>query len=143
MSDADQTTEELSVESAIQDSQVADDKLQTADHGDWRNTINESWDETDESSGSSKSQIPSAIYNLGTGTARSFYDLASATFLGMDLEPNIVFIDMPEDIRDKYQYFTEADMRKLKNVGYPEPFYSLEEGVDDYVRNYLAKGMLY
>ena len=84
--------------------------------------------------------IPSAIYNLGTGQARSFYDLATATFRGMDLEPNIEFIDMPEDIRDKYQYFTEANMQKLKDAGYQEPFYTLEEGVDDYVRNYLQAG---
>jgi len=80
------------------------------------------------------------IYNLGTGKARSFYDLAAATFRGLDKEPNIVFIDMPEDIRDKYQYFTEANMKKLYDAGYHEPFYTLEEGVDDYVRNYL-KGL--
>lgn len=79
----------------------------------------------------------SGLYNLGTGQARSFYDLAAATFRGMDLEPNIHFIDMPEDIRDKYQYFTEANMEKLRSAGYSEPFSSLEEGVDDYVRHYL------
>jgi ADP-L-glycero-D-manno-heptose 6-epimerase len=83
--------------------------------------------------------LPSGLYNLGTGHARSFYDLASATFRGLDLEPNIVFIDMPEDIRDKYQYFTEANMDKLRAAGYTDEFYSLEEGVDDYVRNYLRK----
>ncbi|WP_438946991.1 NAD-dependent epimerase/dehydratase family protein, partial [Sediminibacterium sp.] len=77
------------------------------------------------------------LYNLGTGQARTFTDLVKATFAGMDLEPNIEFIDMPEDIRDKYQYFTEADMQKLKSAGYTKPFYSLEEGVMDYVRNYL------
>jgi ADP-L-glycero-D-manno-heptose 6-epimerase len=87
--------------------------------------------------------VPSAIYNLGTGKARSFYDLAAATFKGLDLESNINFIDMPEDIRDKYQYFTQANMQKLKGAGYTEPFYSLEEGVNDYVKNYLAKGLLY
>ncbi|MFL9485674.1 ADP-glyceromanno-heptose 6-epimerase [Chitinophagaceae bacterium LWZ2-11] len=83
------------------------------------------------------------IYNLGTGKARSFYALASATFRGLDLEPNISFIDMPEDIRDKYQYFTEANMQKLKNAGYTDPFYTLEEGVDDYVRNYLSNGKIW
>jgi ADP-L-glycero-D-manno-heptose 6-epimerase len=83
------------------------------------------------------------IYNLGTGTARSFIDLVNATFKGLDLEPVIEFIDMPMDIRDKYQYFTEADMTKLKNAGYSTPFYSLEKGVDDYVRNYLSIGKLY
>ncbi len=79
------------------------------------------------------------LFNLGTGKARSFADLAKATFSGMDMEPNIVFIDMPEDIRDKYQYFTEANMSKLRSVGYIAPFYTLEEGVDDYVRNYLQQ----
>ncbi|HVZ26452.1 MAG TPA: ADP-glyceromanno-heptose 6-epimerase [Sediminibacterium sp.] len=77
------------------------------------------------------------IYNLGTGKARSFIDLVHATFRGMDLEPVIQFIDMPEDIRETYQYFTEADMHKLRDAGYRAPFYSLEEGVTDYVRNYL------
>jgi ADP-L-glycero-D-manno-heptose 6-epimerase len=82
----------------------------------------------------------SGLYNLGTGQARSFYDLAAATFRGMDLEPNIIFIDMPEDIRDKYQYFTEANMNKLRDAGYGKPFFTLEEGVDDYVRHYLRTG---
>lgn len=85
----------------------------------------------------------SAIYNLGTGKARSFNDLVKATFAGLDLPANISFIDMPEDIRDKYQYFTEADMHKLQQAGYTEPFYSLEAGVDDYVRHYLAPGKMY
>jgi ADP-L-glycero-D-manno-heptose 6-epimerase len=83
------------------------------------------------------------LYNLGTGKARSFIDLVTATFKGLDLEPNIVFIDMPEDIRDKYQYFTEANMTKLLSAGYDDEFYSLEEGVEDYVRNYLSKQKLY
>ncbi len=86
------------------------------------------------------SKVKSGIYNLGTGKARSFYDLAASTFRGLDMEPNIHFIDMPEDIRDKYQYFTEANMKKLHDAGYTNEFYSLEEGIDDYVRNYL-KGM--
>lgn len=83
------------------------------------------------------------LYNLGTGKARSFYDLAAATFRGLDKEPNIRFIDIPEDIRDKYQYFTEANMDKLRKAGYTAPFTSLEDGVDDYVRNYLRKGVYY
>lgn len=83
------------------------------------------------------------LYNLGTGKARSFYDLVSATFKGLDRQPVIQFIDMPEDIRDKYQYFTEANMDKLHKAGYTDAFYSLEEGVDDYVRNYLSKGKFY
>jgi ADP-L-glycero-D-manno-heptose 6-epimerase len=85
----------------------------------------------------------SAIYNLGTGKARTFEDLAKSTYRGLDLEPQIQFIDMPEDIRDKYQYFTEANMQKLRAAGYTEEFYSLEKGVEDYVRNYLAVGKYY
>ncbi|MEO5683716.1 MAG: ADP-glyceromanno-heptose 6-epimerase [Chitinophagaceae bacterium] len=83
------------------------------------------------------------IYNLGTGKARAFEDLVKATFAGLDKPANISFIDMPEDIRDKYQYFTEANMHKLRAAGYTHPFHSLEEGVDDYVRNYLAPGKFY
>lgn len=88
-------------------------------------------------------QPASGIYNLGTGTARTFDDLVKATFAGLDQPANIVYIDMPEDIRDKYQYFTEAKMEKLRGAGYNEPFYSLEEGVGDYVRNYLSPGRHY
>jgi ADP-L-glycero-D-manno-heptose 6-epimerase len=79
------------------------------------------------------------LYNLGTGVARSFNDLVKATFAGLDKEPNIVYIDMPEDIRDKYQYFTEANMQKLQAAGYDNEFYSLEAGVEDYVRHYLTR----
>lgn len=85
----------------------------------------------------------SGIYNLGTGQARSFYDLAVNTFRSQRLEPNIEFIDMPQDIRDKYQYFTEARMEKLKSIGYKKPFYSLEDGIADYVKNYLLPGAYY
>lgn len=81
----------------------------------------------------------SSIYNLGSGKARSFYDLASATFIAMGKEINIEYVDIPIDIRDKYQYFTEASMDKLKSVGYDKPFYTLEDGVKDYVQNYLMK----
>ena len=83
-------------------------------------------------------RVESGIYNLGTGKARSFEDLVKSTFAALDLSPNIRYIDMPEDIRDKYQYFTEANMNKLKIAGYQEAFYSLENGIDDYVRNYLS-----
>jgi ADP-L-glycero-D-manno-heptose 6-epimerase len=79
----------------------------------------------------------SGLYNLGTGEARAFLHLAQATFAALNLEPNIEFIPTPEDIRDKYQYFTEANMNKLKQAGYSNEFYSLEEGVKDYVQNYL------
>ncbi len=83
----------------------------------------------------------SGIYNLGTGQARSFYDLAVNTFRSQHLEPNIEFIDMPQDIRDNYQYFTEARMEKLRSIGYKKPFYSLEDGIADYVKNYLLPGV--
>jgi ADP-L-glycero-D-manno-heptose 6-epimerase len=83
------------------------------------------------------------LYNLGTGKARSFYDLASNTFTAQGLEPNIEFVDMPEDIRDTYQYFTEANMAKLRLAGYDKPFSTLEEGVKDYVANYLMPGKQY
>ncbi|PZP50952.1 MAG: ADP-glyceromanno-heptose 6-epimerase [Pseudopedobacter saltans] len=87
--------------------------------------------------------IPDGLYNIGTGHARSFYDLADNTFKGMDIPSNIQFIDMPVDIRDKYQYFTEAKMDKLRNAGYNDPFYSLEEGIEDYVKNYLLTNKIY
>jgi ADP-L-glycero-D-manno-heptose 6-epimerase len=98
---------------------------------------------TDDNSSDRLSSLVSGLYNLGTGQARSFFDLAATTFRGMDLEPNIVFIDMPEDIRDKYQYFTEADMRKLRDAGYSDTFTRLEDGVEDYVRNYLRQMKYY
>jgi ADP-L-glycero-D-manno-heptose 6-epimerase len=85
----------------------------------------------------------SGIYNLGSGKARTFNDLAANTFKALNVEPNIAFIDTPEDIRDKYQYFTEANMAKLKAIGYNEPFTSLEEGINDYVVNYLEKKEYY
>lgn len=85
----------------------------------------------------------SGIYNLGTGKARSFYDLADNTFKALDKVSNIEFIDMPIDIRDKYQYFTEANMQKLISIGYTQPFHSLEEGVTDYVKNYLSEAKYY
>lgn len=87
--------------------------------------------------------VANGLYNLGTGKARSFEDLVKATFAGIDRHAKIQYIDMPEDIRDKYQYFTEANMSKLIQAGYTTPFYSLEDGVDDYVRNYLSTGEYY
>ncbi|MFM1821432.1 MAG: ADP-glyceromanno-heptose 6-epimerase [Bacteroidota bacterium] len=85
----------------------------------------------------------SGIYNLGTGKARSFNDLGKATFTALGLEPKINYIDTPEDIRDKYQYFTEATMDKLRSIGYTKDFTSLEDGVKDYVQNYLVKQLYY
>jgi len=75
----------------------------------------------------------SGLYNLGTGQARTFLDLAKSTFQSLGIKEDIRFIDTPLDIRDKYQYFTEANMAKLKGVGYTKPFFTLEEGVADYV----------
>ena len=85
----------------------------------------------------------SGIYNLGTGKARTFVDLANATFTALQTEPKIEFIDTPEDIRDKYQYFTEAKMKKLISAGYEKEFTSLEDGVLDYVTNYLLTNSYY
>lgn len=90
-----------------------------------------------------ENKIDSGLYNVGTGKARTFNDLANALFLSMNKPVNIEYIDMPEDIRDKYQYFTEADMSKLTGAGYTASFYTLEEGVADYVRNYLSLNNYY
>ena len=81
----------------------------------------------------------SGLFNLGTGQARSFYDLATSTFKAMGLEPNIKYIEMPESLRAKYQYYTQANMEKLRSVGYADDFYSLEDGAKDYAQNYLMK----
>jgi len=80
----------------------------------------------------------SGLFNLGTGTARTFVDLAHAVYQAMGVAPNVTFIDMPEEIRERYQYFTEAPMARLRAAGYDRPFTSLEEGVGDYVRTYLS-----
>ncbi len=85
----------------------------------------------------------SGIYNLGTGKARSFNDLVKATFDACRIETSVVFIDTPEDIREKYQYFTEASMGKLRDIGYNLPFFELEEAVSDYVNTYLETGDYY
>jgi ADP-L-glycero-D-manno-heptose 6-epimerase len=83
----------------------------------------------------------SGIYNLGSGKARTFLDLVHATFDAMGQPRNVSFVDTPADIRDKYQYFTEADMNKLYGAGYTKPFFSLELGVRDYVKHYLLPGL--
>lgn len=79
----------------------------------------------------------SGLYNLGCGKARTFKDLAVSTFKAMNREVDISYIDTPEDIRDKYQYYTEANINKLISAGYSDGFHSLEEGIKDYVQNYL------
>ena len=83
-------------------------------------------------------QAISGIYNAGTGKARSFNDLVTAVFNALHITPSIEYIDMPPDIKDTYQNFTEANMQKLRAAGYPDPFYSLEAGVTDYIENYLS-----
>jgi ADP-L-glycero-D-manno-heptose 6-epimerase len=85
----------------------------------------------------------SGIYNLGSGKARTFMALALNTFEAMGVEANIDFMDTPENLRDNYQYFTEANMDKLRSIGYNREFYTLEEGVKDYVQNYLMEGKYY
>jgi ADP-L-glycero-D-manno-heptose 6-epimerase len=83
------------------------------------------------------------IYNVGTGKARSFLDLTSAVFNSLELQPNISFIDTPVDLRGRYQYFTEAEIEKLREIGYTKEFTSLEEGVDIYVGKYLKSEICY
>jgi ADP-L-glycero-D-manno-heptose 6-epimerase len=86
-----------------------------------------------------KKPTPNDIYNIGTGQARTFKDLASNVMENMGKAPHITYIDMPEDLRGKYQYFTEANMTKLRKAGYNASMTSLEDGVKDYVQHYLMK----
>ena len=86
-----------------------------------------------------KNQNHSGLFNVGTGKAETFKALVENTFEALNMECQINYIDTPEDIRDKYQYFTEADMSKLESVGYKEAFYSLKEGVQDYIQHYLNR----
>ncbi|NEX14179.1 MAG: ADP-glyceromanno-heptose 6-epimerase [Prosthecochloris sp.] len=83
------------------------------------------------------------IFNVGTGKARSFKDLVTATFSALELDPEISYIPMPENLRDKYQYFTQAEMNRLRASGYTTPLTSLEDGVRDYVCNYLDSSVPY
>jgi ADP-L-glycero-D-manno-heptose 6-epimerase len=84
--------------------------------------------------------VANGIFNIGSGEARTWNDLARAVFAALGREPRIEYIDMPESIRDKYQYFTQADVHKLLAAGYDRPITSLEDAVRDYVANYLAPG---
>jgi ADP-L-glycero-D-manno-heptose 6-epimerase len=88
-------------------------------------------------------QTYNGIYNLGTGKAQTFNELAAAIFRSLNREENIEYIDTPKDIRGKYQYFTEAKMEKLRTMGYDKKFLSLSEGVEDYVKNYLLLSQHY
>ncbi len=85
----------------------------------------------------------SGIYNVGTGKARSFYDLTKSVFSSLDLQPNISFVDTPVDLRGRYQYFTEADIQKLRKIGYTKEFTELEEGVGRYVSDFLLAETCY
>lgn len=89
-----------------------------------------------------RNQNLSGLFNVGTGRAQSFRELAEATFRALGKEPNIRYIDMPEKLRGKYQYYTQADMTQLATIGYPRGFMSVEAGVKDYVQNHLAKDYL-
>ena len=84
-----------------------------------------------------ENQKNSGIYNAGSGEARTFNDLALIIFSALGLKPNISYIPTPEDIRDKYQYFTKASMKKTMDAGYQTPFHSLEKAINDYVNQYL------
>lgn len=90
-----------------------------------------------------KYQPENGLYNVGSGQARTFIDLVTAIFNTLNLDVNIEFVDTPADIRDKYQYFTEANMQKIRQAGYDTPFYSLEEGVREYVSEYLDDNRYY
>ncbi len=90
-----------------------------------------------------ETQENTGIYNVGTGKARSFLDLTTSVFNSLKLTPNISFIDTPVDLRGRYQYFTEAKMQKLRDIGYKKPFTELEEGVDKYVSEFLMSEACY
>jgi ADP-L-glycero-D-manno-heptose 6-epimerase len=77
------------------------------------------------------------IFNIGTGNARTWNDLVTIIFKSLNKQVNVEYIEMPESIRDKYQYFTQANLHKLFDAGYDQPITSLEDGINDYVKNYL------
>ncbi len=81
----------------------------------------------------------SGLYNCGTGEARSFKDVALATFAATGIEPSIEYVSMPESLKDKYHYYTQANINKLRNIGYQKKFHSLEEGIKDHVKNHLSQ----
>ncbi|WP_321285549.1 ADP-glyceromanno-heptose 6-epimerase [uncultured Sunxiuqinia sp.] len=90
-----------------------------------------------------KTRKHSGIYNVGTGTARTYVDLAKAVFKAMDMKEDIRFVDTPEDIRDNYQYYTCAKIEKLRKTGYNRPFTKLEDAIDDYIKSYLTAEYCY
>jgi ADP-L-glycero-D-manno-heptose 6-epimerase len=82
---------------------------------------------------------PGGLFNCGTGVSRTWVDLVSAVFDAMGIEKRIEFIDMPETLKGKYQYYTQADPKKLRAAGYAQPFWTLEDAVRDYVQEYLSR----
>ena len=90
-----------------------------------------------------ENKADNGLYNLGTGKAETFKHLVDNIFIQLDLPENIEFIDTPEDIRENYQYFTEAAMEKLRMAGYTKAFLPLAKGIEDYVQNYLKEGKYY
>ena len=90
-----------------------------------------------------ETQKNKGIFNVGTGKARSFLDLTVSVFNSMKITPDISFIDCPVDLRGRYQYFTEADIQKLRDIGYSKPFTELEAGVDQYVGEFLMTETCY
>ena len=90
-----------------------------------------------------QNRVENGLYNVGTGQSKTFWELAINTFRSLGLFPTISFIDTPVDIRDKYQYFTEADISKLREIGYREPFYTLEAGIKEYVQAFLKQNRNY
>ena len=79
------------------------------------------------------------VYNVGTGKSRTFYDLAMTVFKNVKLKPSIIYVPTPKRIRDGYQYYTKAKMNSLRKAGYKKDFLTIEEGVKDYIKNYLLK----
>jgi ADP-L-glycero-D-manno-heptose 6-epimerase len=90
-----------------------------------------------------ENQDTSGLFNVGTGQARTFESLASSIFKTLDIEAKLDYAPMPERLRDHYQYFTEASMEKLRSAGYQNPFHSLEEGIEKYIKDYLLKEDIY
>jgi ADP-L-glycero-D-manno-heptose 6-epimerase len=90
-----------------------------------------------------ETQTNKGIFNVGTGKARSFLDLTVSVFNSMNITPDISFIDCPVDLRGRYQYFTEADIQKLRDIGYTKPFTELEAGVEQYVGEFLMADACY
>ena len=90
-----------------------------------------------------KTKENSGIINIGTGISSSFNQLGEAVFKALEMPVNIKYIEMPDNLKDKYQYYTEANISKLRKIGYKKSFTTLESGIEDYVINYLKRGAFY